>query len=261
MPNGEFIMIIELLDKATLSLLNRQLRYPLAIAEKDYFLALVCKILYNSPLKSKLIFKGGTAIYHTYLPQMRFSEDLDFSSNQAAIEPDEIKSILTNFDFLSVKKDYLSAATYKVERLAYVGPLSQPGSMKVEIDFFQNVVLPPTEMKYHNQYGVDTKVMVMDIREIVAEKIRAMNDRVRYRDFYDFSMISKKLSVKLDEVVDLIPQKEIRKTISPENIMSNWQLAKKDKENELQSIYFSEELENEEINGYLARLDFPEIKK
>jgi predicted nucleotidyltransferase component of viral defense system len=261
MPNGVFIMIIELLDKATLSLLNRQLKYPLAIAEKDYFLALVCKILYNSPLKSKLIFKGGTAIYHTYLPQMRFSEDLDFSSNQAAIDPKEVTSILTAFDFLNIKKEYLSVATYKVEKLAYVGPLSQPGSMKVEIDYFQNVVLPPKEMEYHNQYGVNARVMVMDIREIVAEKIRAMNDRVRYRDFYDFSMINEKLPINLEEVVDLIPKKEIRKPISSENIKGNWQLAKKDKENELQSIYFSEELNNNEIDSYLAKLDFPEIRK
>lgn len=44
-------------------------------------------------------------------------------------------------------------------------------------------------MDYHNAFGVKTKVRVMDIREIAAEKMRAMNDRVRYRDFYDFTMI------------------------------------------------------------------------
>ncbi len=261
MPNGVFTMILKLLDKATLSLLNRHLKYPLAIAEKDYFLAVVCKILFESPLKSKLIFKGGTAIYHTYLPQLRFSEDLDFSSNQSEIDPQEIGSILTKFDFLKIKKDYISAATYKIERLAYNGPLMQPGSLKVEIDYFQNVVLPPKEMEYHNQYGINSKVRVMDLREIVAEKIRAMNDRVRYRDFYDFSMINKKLSINLEEVIDLIPKKEIRKPINPENIKNNWQLAKKDKENELQSIYFSEDLQNEEIFSYLEKLNFQEISK
>ena len=254
-------MIFELLDKTTLTLLNRQLKYPLAVAEKDYFLALVCKIIYGSPLKTQLIFKGGTAIYHTYLPQLRFSEDLDFSSNQASINPEEIKSILTNYNFLSVKKDYLSPATYKIERLLYSGPLSQLSSLKVEIDFLQNVVLPPKKMKYRNQFGVDTSVMVMDIREIVAEKIRAMNDRVRYRDFYDFSMINKKLSIDLRKVVDLVKQKEIRKPISPNNIRGNWQLAKNDKQNEFQSIYFSEELDDSEIDSYLSKLNFSEIKK
>lgn len=260
MLNGESTMIIELLDKTVLTLLNRHLKYPLAIAEKDYFLAIVCQIIYHSSLRNKLIFKGGTAIYHTYLPQFRFSEDLDFSSNHAKINPKEIKSIFADFDFLIIKKEYLSKATYKIERLLYTGPLNQPNSLKVEIDFLQNVILPPVEMEYHNLYGINTKIMVMDIREIVAEKIRAMNDRVRYRDFYDFSMINKKLSIKLKEVIDLVKQKEIKKPISPENIKSNWQLAKSDKQNDLQSIYFSEGLDDNEIDSYLSKLTFAEIK-
>lgn len=254
-------MIIELLDKTILTLLNRQLKYPLAIAEKDYFLALVCKIIYNSPLKNKLIFKGGTALYHTYLPQLRFSEDLDFSSNQTTLTLEKIRTIFEDIDYLKVKKDYVSNATIKIERLQYTGPLIQPNSLKIEIDFLQNVVLPPKEMDYHNQYGVDTKMVVMDIREIVAEKIRAMNDRVRYRDFYDFSMINKKLSINLEEIIDLVKQKEIRKSISPKNIISNWQLAKSDKQNEFQSIYFSEGLDDNEIDSYLSKLNFIEIKK
>ncbi|MFA7301101.1 MAG: nucleotidyl transferase AbiEii/AbiGii toxin family protein [Candidatus Shapirobacteria bacterium] len=254
-------MTIELLDKSILSILNRQLKYPLAIAEKDYFLALVCKIIYQSKLKNQIIFKGGTAIYHTYLPQLRFSEDLDFSSNQEKIDINKIKSIFTNYDFLEIKKDYLSNATYKIERLLYTGPLNQSNSLKLEIDFLQNVVLSPIKMDYHNQYGIKTKIMVMDIREIVAEKIRAMNDRVRYRDFYDFTMINKKLSIDLKYVFSLVKQKEIRKTISPKNIKSNWTLAKLDKQNDYQSIYFSEQLSDAEIEIYLSKLNFSEISK
>ena len=68
----------------------------------------------------------------------------------------------------------------------------------------------------------------------ITEKIRAMNDRVRYRDFYDFSMINKKLSINLKGVIGLVKQKEIRKPISPKNIKSNWQLAKSDNQNDLQ---------------------------
>jgi len=52
-----------------------------------------------------------------------------------------------------------------------------------------------------------------------------------------------------------------RKTISPDNIKNNWQLAKGDRQNELQLICFSEELTNDEIDHYLAKLNFPEIKK
>lgn len=70
---------IQLITKDQLTILNRQnLKYPLAIAEKDYFLAIVSKIIFDSNIKDKLIFKGGTALHHAYLPQLRFSEDLDF---------------------------------------------------------------------------------------------------------------------------------------------------------------------------------------
>lgn len=79
--SGDYIMTVKLLSKQQLSLTNKDtLRYRLAEAEKDYFLTLILNYIYNSHLKDKLIFKGGTAFYHCYLPQLRFSEDLDFTS-------------------------------------------------------------------------------------------------------------------------------------------------------------------------------------
>ncbi len=252
--------MIELLDKSALLLVNKKLKYPLAVAEKDYFLALVSKIIYDSPLREKLIFKGGTALHHVYLPQLRFSEDLDFSADRFPITLDEIKTVLEQPDFLTVKKDYISSATIKIERLLFTGPLGQPNSLKVEVDFLQNVILPPKDLDYLNEYGIKTKVRVMDIREIAAEKIRAMNDRIRYRDFYDFTMIFLKLKLDLREVVELVKQKEIRKSMSPKNILNNWELAKADKANELSAIYFTEELADEQVTKILRELDFSDLK-
>ena len=99
----------------------------------------------------------------------------------------------------------------------------------------------------------------MDIREITAEKIRAMNERVRYRDFYDFTMICLKLNINLAEVTELVRQKEVRRTISHQLILSNWQLAKKDKGTELAAIHYSEELSDESIEAQLKRLPFSEV--
>jgi predicted nucleotidyltransferase component of viral defense system len=253
--------MIKLLDKAILNIINRKLKYPLAIAEKDYFLALVAQLIYNSPLKDKLIFKGGTAIYHTYLPQLRFSEDLDFSSNQSEINPEEVKSVFVEPGLFEIKKEYLSKATYKIERLLYKGPLGQANSLKVEIDFMQNTVLAPKELEYNNEYGLKFKVKVMDIKEITAEKIRAMSDRVRYRDFYDFAMILTKIKPSMVEVVDLVGKKEIRKTISCQNILNNWKLAQNDKKNELQTICYSEKLSDIQILNCLKELKFQEFVK
>ncbi|MBI5022852.1 MAG: nucleotidyl transferase AbiEii/AbiGii toxin family protein [Candidatus Magasanikbacteria bacterium] len=252
-------MTIELLDKSDLMLIKKILKYPLMTIEKDYFLAIVSKIIYDSPLKNRLIFKGGTALHHTYLPQLRFSEDLDFSSNQRPLTLEEVKNIFKPYEFLTVKKEYVSGATIKIERLLYNGPLGQSNSLKVEIDFLQNVILQPVEMEYHNKFGIKTKVMVMDLREIAAEKIRAMNDRVRYRDFYDFAMICLKLNINLEEIFTLVKKKEIRKLISKINILNNWSLAKQDKTNEKLAIYYSEELSDEQVENQIKQLKFDTI--
>ncbi len=125
----------------------------------------------------------------------------------------------------------------------------------------QNVVLPPIEKDYENIYGVKTKVRVMDIREISAEKIRAMSDRARYRDYYDFVMILKKIDININEVLSLVEQKEVRKTISTKNILNNWEVAKQDKQAKLQTIYYSEELKDEEIEIEIEKLNFNDIKQ
>ena len=253
---------MQLITKEQLSILNRQnLKYPLAVAEKDYFLAIVSKIIFDSSIKNKLIFKGGTALHHVYLPQLRFSEDLDFSSNLEKIELNQLRDVLNNYNFLEVKKEYVSSSTIKIEKLQYSGPLGQLNSLKIEVDCLQNVVLPPVEKNYHNFYGINTKVRVMDIREIMAEKIRAMSDRARYRDFYDFVMIIKKMKIEVAKSIELVGKKEVRRTISKESILENWKIAKTEKQEDIQNIYYTESLEDGEIEIEINKLDFEPIEK
>lgn len=121
-------------------------------------------------------------------------------------------------------------------------------------------ILPPKKLKYKNVWRINFKVNVMDIREIVAEKIRAMNDRARYRDFYDFVIINKSLPINLNEIISLVKIKEIRKPISPANILNNWQIAKIDKQNENLAIHFSKDLSIKQIESSISKLNFPSIK-
>src|SRR3989339_699379 len=255
-------ILINMITRQQLEITNRKgLKYPLQVAEKDYFLALVLKIIANSPLKDILIFKGGTAIHHCYLEQHRFSEDLDFSANQRPISLEELKNIFAGIDCLSVKKDYLSGATLKIERLQYTGPLVQPNSLKVEIDFLQNVLLPPKTVKYNNVWGIDFDVSVMDIKEICAEKIRATNDRARYRDFYDLFLILEKYQLDLNEIARYIKQKEIRKPLTKNNIKNNWAMIGAQKEIEMSQIYYSRMIEDGEIMAMIETLPFTKITK
>ncbi len=248
-------MKYQLLSRRELEIINRKnLRYPLAIAEKDYFLTIVSKIIYQSTLREKLVFKGGTAINHCYLSQTRFSEDLDFGSLDKSVSFDEVKNVLEFQDFLEIKKYYLSKATIKIERLKYNGPLGLPNSLKVEIDFLQNIVLPARDIPYENIWGVETNVKAMDVREICAEKIRALSDRARYRDFYDLTLLFDKYNFDLNEIVKLIKQKEIRKPITRDLIWENWQIAKKEKESEISRVYYEVKVDNAKIEELLQKL-------
>jgi len=251
-----------MITRQQLEIINRKtLQYPLHIAEKDYFLTLVLQIISQSVLKDTLIFKGGTALHHTYLDQYRFSEDLDFSANQKPVSLEEVQNIFAGVDYLSIKKDYLSGATVKIERLQYTGPLIQPNSLKIEIDFLQNVLLPPQTMKYNNVWGVEFEVQVMDIKEICAEKIRATSDRARYRDFYDLFLILEKYQLDLEEIMSFIKQKEIRKPLTKASIKNNWMLIGSQKKIEMNQIYYSRMIEDDAIKAMIENLPFTEIKK
>lgn len=52
-----------------------------AIAEKDFWVCWVLKKLFESELKSKLVFKGGTSLSKVYGLINRFSEDIDLVLN------------------------------------------------------------------------------------------------------------------------------------------------------------------------------------
>ena len=250
-----------MLSRQQLEIINRKtLRYPLHIAEKDYLLALVLQLITDSPLGEKLVFKGGTAIHHCYLEQHRFSEDLDFSSGQYSVSFEEVQDVLTSLDYLEIKKHYQSNATIKIERLLYTGPLGHPNSIKVEIDFLQNVLLPVKRLPYRTIWGFEFPVRVMDIREICAEKIRAMSDRARYRDFYDMFLILEIHQPDLEEIIGYIRRKEIRQSISKISIMKNWVITRAEKESERQTTYYSRPVDDHLIEEIIQNLPFDEIK-
>lgn len=253
-------MNIPTITRQQLEIINRKtLRYPLHIAEKDYFLALTMLIISQSPLGRKIIFKGGTALHHCYLEQHRFSEDLDFSSNQKTVSLPEIRQIFAGIDCLNIKKDYQSKATVKIERLQYSGPLIQPNCLKVEIDYLQNVLLVPQTHKYHNVWGIDFNVIAMNMKEICAEKIRAMSDRARFRDFYDLFLLLEKYQPDLAEIVSYIKKKEIRKPVSKINIVNNWRIVETQKAKEMDQIYYSRQVTNKQIKTMINKLPFIKI--
>lgn len=208
---------------------------------------------------SVLVFKGGTALHHCYLPQQRFSEDLDFTSLDRGLTNVTVRAALTADGLFQIRKEYESPATIKIERLWYPGVLEQPGAIKVEIDRRQNVLLPVCQRPYTNVWGLEFIVSVMDIREICAEKVRAASQRARYRDFYDLYLILEALQVDLTEALSLLRRKEIRTLITAEGIQANWQIARLEREDDMRSIYCARALQNEAMEAMVRTLAFDPI--
>ena len=217
------------------------------------------QIISQSDLQDKLVFKGGTAIHHCYLEQYRFSEDLDFSSTQTGLALEDLRNVFAGIDFMTIKKDYQSEATLKIETLHFVGPLNYPSSLKVEVDQLQNVLLPPKLIKYNNAWGLDFKVRLMDEREICAEKIRAMSDRARYRDFYDCFLLVESYHLDLDEIITYVSKKEVRKPITKANIQHNWKIVDTQQAKEMRQVFYSRKIDDSQIENLIKKLPFTEI--
>lgn len=251
-------MKIDLLSRAQLSIINKKnFRYPLAIAEKDYFLAVVLQIIYNSKLKDSLVFKGGTAIHHIYLDQLRFSEDLDFQTTSKITE-DDLREVFEPFNYLEILKSYRSDFTLKIERLKFTGPLGQANSIKLDVDLTQELILPPEQAEYKNVYGVPVTVSAMAAKEICAEKVRAVNERARYRDFYDLAMVMNANGFIAEEILEILKKKELRKPLRKDSVLENLEIAEEAKQSGAESLYYREEISEadmrESLKGILTSL-------
>lgn len=172
--------------------------------EKHYLQSLVLSRIY-SVVTAELVFKGGTALFF-FNGLNRFSEDLDFSLN-GDIELDPIKdSISSGFELLNIPVeitdvDSQAGVSFKVKAQGplYSGELSI-GVVDVEISDRRDVLLNPVAKNLVPIYD-DLRpftVSVMDLKEIMAEKVRAVLKRDKARDIYDIWFLLKK-GVAADE--------------------------------------------------------------
>jgi len=221
-----------MIPQRNLSLLSNRLareggrRVPEAVLERDYCLSWFLIGLSHSPLKDILLFKGGTSIKKCYIPEYRFSEDLDFT-------------LAEKFPFENIQKD-LGIAFRKTQQdsgiklhfshydrhthensytffLGYEGPL--PGvsgkEVKVDVTVREKIVFPIEErivLRGYNEYEdlpEGAAIRVYSLAEITAEKIVALLDRARNepRDLYDIWYLTYHRYVNLTELIEAIEQK------------------------------------------------------
>jgi predicted nucleotidyltransferase component of viral defense system len=182
------------------------------VVEKDYVLGwLLAGIAQHPATKSNWVFKGGTCLKKCVLETYRFSEDLDFTLLPSAEYSDagvdavlrEIVARVTTLSGirfpasgLSVKsrKDLAGRRTLEA-RIEYSGPLVFPGSPKIRLDLTQHEpVLRSPERRavfhpYPDHLPSELAVTTYAIGELVAEKTRALCERMRPRDLYDVVLL------------------------------------------------------------------------
>lgn len=191
----------ELFDMARLKSINN-----IGYAEKDYLLELFL-FLISRNTKQELIFKGGTALYKFYKFE-RFSEDLDFSEAKTANIHNLIKKIISDLSKFKIeakvseiKEPFNSILlNFRVKGPLYTGNPQTFCAIRTDINKKSAVELQPTRSRFTSLY---TEIppfyaLVMQEKEILAEKIRAIMTRDKARDLFDaFALVEKNIDVDM----------------------------------------------------------------
>ncbi len=189
--------------------------------ERDYLLLLLLHEI-CSVFTKELIFKGGTALKYFYSLN-RFSEDLDFSYVPSADTPGRkhlSEKIATALDRFSIqyqiieKEQRANKTGNEIIGINYEirvkGPLNQRSgqlqNIKIDVSLRNDVILKP-ELKYFSPIYPDITTFslpVMDINEILAEKVASITERAKMRDIYDayYLLIIRKLKYNETMVAD-----------------------------------------------------------
>jgi predicted nucleotidyltransferase component of viral defense system len=179
------------------------------VVEKDYVLGwLLAAISSHRELQALWIFKGGTCIKKTYFETYRFSEDLDFTllpaapySEAAILEQlrttariaAEMSGIELPVELARVRPKHNKAGRPTFQgRLYYRGPLQRGqnyASIIFDITNDETVFAEPVARTVFHPYSdglpADVAVQCYSLKELLAEKTRALYQRTRPRDLYD----------------------------------------------------------------------------
>ena len=178
--------------------------------EKDYLQHLFL-IFLSRRSKDQLVFKGGTALQKIY-GLNRFSSDLDFTMKKK-MDDEIIEKISRDVKLFGFDCKFKKIKSYPslVFKLMIKGPLFDGSnlsisSLRLEINKKDEVLLEPEIKEVYPIYNdlQPYTCLVMDLREILAEKIRAILTRQKARDVYDLWFLLKK---NVDVDINLINKK------------------------------------------------------
>ncbi|MFB6209169.1 MAG: nucleotidyl transferase AbiEii/AbiGii toxin family protein [Candidatus Nanohaloarchaea archaeon] len=179
--------------------------------EKDY----LQNILLREISGEDMVFKGGTCLKICYnLP--RFSEDLDFNTEKA---PEEIEEIIRNgvkaFGRMGIDTEFERSEKFEqnssyTAHIRFEGPLyrgNRSSTNTVQVDAGKRTgTILETDVKQVTSPYPDIPsyfLTTIQLEEILAEKIAAMDERSKGRDLFDIWFLIDKTGIN----EDLIDQK------------------------------------------------------
>ena len=175
------------------------------LAELDYLQDMALISIYRE-FGNCLAFKGGTCLYKVYQLN-RFSEDLDFTAGKGFKLKGFFERLPYFFNLLDIK------STVNVQRfenamnvyLEVYGPLYDGGketraTLIFNVSLRERILLPIERYSYKPIYKEirPFDLFVMNEKEILAEKVRAIYARNKARDVYDLWYLLKRRGLSFD---------------------------------------------------------------
>jgi predicted nucleotidyltransferase component of viral defense system len=185
-------------DPAGLRRLAGQRGIALGILEKDQAVTVALGAIASEACARYLVFKGGTALSKVYFRDYRFSQDLDFTALRDVSDEimDAEPRILEAGQRAGVRLVRLARVPGgrggRVLKLRYEDMNGHPNHILVQMSLREKVLLPAEARPIRDQYDVlsaAVRMPTMDLREIVAEKVRALYMRSQARDLFDLGFL------------------------------------------------------------------------
>jgi predicted nucleotidyltransferase component of viral defense system len=225
--------------------------------DKDWALGHFIDAIFSIPeLRQKLIFKGGTCLKKCYIPDYRFSEDLDFTSIDKEFKLTrkhltEITTLIQQRISMSTHIESLKELVYKDQLVGYEAIIKFWGAdhpqnetlpipqrwqtkIKIEIILYELMLFPVKYRDINHNYSDKLSTSALQIpcysiEEVIAEKMRALIQRsyTAPRDLYDIWYLSKHYTkLNYQAIVEVFLKKlafkghtfiRIEQLINPEN--------------------------------------------
>lgn len=190
---------MDLISEAKLRNISAEKGYNLIYLEKDYFLTVM---LYYLKDFDGIYLKGGTALNKILFNYLRLSEDLDFT---ATINIPDVKKKVE--EIIRQDKKHFRKIEYENEnknfiriKILYHSYFSSSNYIVMDVNTKASLHLKTDRKPVHNFYDLNFDSPILNLNELIAEKLRAAITRNQPRDYFDIYFILQKYDIDIELV-------------------------------------------------------------